>query len=265
MKNILILLLHIPFFIFSQTNPGGITTTKTWFKANDFTAETTTWSNSVTNINIPNINTGGTSPTKNLSNVNYNPSISFLSTDNNESFFRSGLDINDVLSSTQGTLILVFTDDDLSNNNHAYGFFEPSNNNEFSLQSKGIWHHNGGGVWSPYSTGASANQFNIFSASYSPNNPDYTQLNNGANGSANFNNWWITGANTGIFSIGDIHTITTVDFQGKIAEALSFPTMLTSSELTRVISYLAIKYGKTIDNTLGGIAGDYLATNGTMI
>ncbi|MCB9363883.1 MAG: T9SS type A sorting domain-containing protein [Flavobacteriales bacterium] len=255
-----ILFTIIPVSIFSQNKPGGVTNARTWFKADNFTAGTTTWSNSVTNVNIPNLSTGGTSPTKNLNNVNYNPSISFLGTDDNDDFFRGSLTINDALSATQGTLFLVFTDDNLLTANQAYGYFCTSNNQEFTIQSKGVFHRSDSKTWLPLTIPASATNFGIFSSYYNTTDPDNAYLNDGANGSANFSNTGFSGSN-GIFTIGDIpNGVTTTDFGGQITEALSFPTQLTAAEFTRVNSYLAIKYGITLDNSGGGTAGDYYPT-----
>lgn len=52
---------------------------------------------------------------------------------------------------------------------------------------------------------------------------------------------------------------------GSIAELIGYNKVLTSTEIKRVESYLAIKYGITLDNTGGGINGDYEATGGSTI
>jgi len=51
----------------------------------------------------------------------------------------------------------------------------------------------------------------------------------------------------------------------KIGEILYFDGVHSTTDRTRVSTYLAIKYGTLLDNTGGGIAGDYLATDGTNI
>jgi hypothetical protein len=52
---------------------------------------------------------------------------------------------------------------------------------------------------------------------------------------------------------------------GKIAEAIVYDRALTDNEIDKIESYLAIKYGFTIDNTAGGTSGDYTSSDGTVL
>ncbi|WP_299048013.1 T9SS type A sorting domain-containing protein [uncultured Polaribacter sp.] len=54
-------------------------------------------------------------------------------------------------------------------------------------------------------------------------------------------------------------------FDGDIAEVIIYSSTLTNSELRKINSYLAIKYGFTLPNASGGTNGDYIASNGTTI
>lgn len=54
-------------------------------------------------------------------------------------------------------------------------------------------------------------------------------------------------------------------FEGYLSEVIFYNRDLTNAEINRVNSYLAIKYGVTLDNTGGGIAGDYTSTNSTNV
>lgn len=74
----------------------------------------------------------------------------------------------------------------------------------------------------------------------------------------------ITGSNStlNIGSTGSgLHSI------GDIAEFIAFVgnEEMTNSELLKIESYLALKYGYTLDNSLGGINGDYFNSNETII
>ena len=55
------------------------------------------------------------------------------------------------------------------------------------------------------------------------------------------------------------------DWFGPVGEIIAYPKALTATERQQVESYLAIKYGLTLDNSAGGTAGDYLDTAGTTI
>ena len=54
-------------------------------------------------------------------------------------------------------------------------------------------------------------------------------------------------------------------FNGFLSEFIFYNRDLTALEINKVHSYLAIKYGITLENTGGGTQGDYLATDGTTI
>ncbi|MGB0933849.1 MAG: T9SS type A sorting domain-containing protein [Lishizhenia sp.] len=52
---------------------------------------------------------------------------------------------------------------------------------------------------------------------------------------------------------------------GYINEIIFFDRDLSDNEMTRVNSYLAIKFGATLDNSNGGTNGDYLSSNSTTL
>ena len=54
-------------------------------------------------------------------------------------------------------------------------------------------------------------------------------------------------------------------FDGYIAEAIVYNTEIADADIVKIESYLAIKYGITLDNTAGGTTGDYVATDGSTI
>lgn len=54
-------------------------------------------------------------------------------------------------------------------------------------------------------------------------------------------------------------------YTGFISEVIFYNRDLTLAEYEKVNSYLAIKYGITLDNTLGGTSGDYRSTTSTLL
>ncbi len=54
-------------------------------------------------------------------------------------------------------------------------------------------------------------------------------------------------------------------FEGYVSEVIAYSSTLSDTELRKIYSYLAIKYGFTLDNTGGGDVGDYEASNGTLL
>lgn len=60
-------------------------------------------------------------------------------------------------------------------------------------------------------------------------------------------------------------TIQSSAYNGFLHEIIFFNRDLTQVELAQVHTYLAVKYGVTLDNQLGGIYGDYVSTDGNTI
>ncbi|QTE24336.1 MBG domain-containing protein [Polaribacter cellanae] len=54
-------------------------------------------------------------------------------------------------------------------------------------------------------------------------------------------------------------------FEGEIAEVIVYNATLPNTEVAKIYSYLAIKYGLTLDNTGGFENGDYVASDGTTL
>lgn len=66
-------------------------------------------------------------------------------------------------------------------------------------------------------------------------------------------------------SFGYAPAIATSAFNGYLHEFIFFNRDLTNLEMSKVHTYLAIKYGITLNNQLGGNNGDYTATDGSVI
>ncbi|PHR50053.1 MAG: hypothetical protein COA32_02660 [Fluviicola sp.] len=67
------------------------------------------------------------------------------------------------------------------------------------------------------------------------------------------------------FSVGYSPSIQTSAYNGYLHEIIFFNKDLTDLEMTKVHTYLAIKYGATLSNVNGGNNGDYLATDASVI
>jgi len=73
--------------------------------------------------------------------------------------------------------------------------------------------------------------------------------------------------NTGLTFGAKRNSATTYNeyFTGFIGEVIFFNTTLSATDIQKVNTYTAIKYGVTLDNTGGGTQGDYLSTIGSTI
>jgi hypothetical protein len=69
---------------------------------------------------------------------------------------------------------------------------------------------------------------------------------------------------TGPIDIGSRNSGTTL-FDGYISEAIIYTEAVSDADIVKIESYLAIKYGITLDNSGGGTDGDLVATDGTTI
>lgn len=69
---------------------------------------------------------------------------------------------------------------------------------------------------------------------------------------------------TGLY-MGNFPGNSNAAYNGYIHEYIFYNTDLSNADLTKVHTYLGIKYGATLDNTGGGTQGDYVATDGTII
>lgn len=66
--------------------------------------------------------------------------------------------------------------------------------------------------------------------------------------------------------IGERATCCNDPLSGNIAEIIGYnQTTLSGTSKSQIDSYLAIKYGITLDNSSGGVVGDYRASDGTLI
>lgn len=69
---------------------------------------------------------------------------------------------------------------------------------------------------------------------------------------------------TGLY-FGSVPGSATAQYKGYLNEFIFFNRDLTFTEMLKIDTYLAVKYGITLDNTGGVTQGDYIATNGSII
>ncbi|NIJ45705.1 hypothetical protein FHR24_002173, partial [Wenyingzhuangia heitensis] len=104
-------------------------------------------------------------------------------------------------------------------------------------------------------------------------NETVIRLNGADDYTGNLNNNAIGSGTTRFGIVGDGSSATTFDggttgnyYQGEISEIVHYTgATLSSTEISRIESYLAIKYGITLDASGGGVSGDYLNSLGTTI
>ncbi|EAY27196.1 T9SS type B sorting domain-containing protein [Microscilla marina] len=242
-------------------SPGGVTTAfNLWLKANiGITAtsgQVTTWADQVgTSITTQATATASADITLNASEANFNPTIKFTGT--------SGKELEGFASSDWSTAALtmfIVAKDEGTTENIAGLFATGAPGPGVVWVTGGTYQLDGNGCTSAATVGA-LGQYRIIRATY-------TTANN-----TNGGTMWVDGKQTGTgincgtvggnrFEVGGRINGSLPDrvFKGGIAEVLAAKQSFTTAELQRIESYLALKYGITLDQTA---ATDYLASDGT--
>jgi hypothetical protein len=253
MKQLLIITIaFIPLFGFSQTSPGGVSNNlRLWLKAdlgpNCSTngCSVTTWSDQSGNSNNA-VRTGGTA-NLNLGNTNYNPVID-----------AEDLNRNFSTSSFTGQTIVYAGRANISSSNNYSGYlgFDSDKGFREHLNASNTFRNQGGNVndgdWTINSTfyydGLGNNTSNI-------SNIEIFHIGAGSRTSNTTNAFYLGG-----YYNGRYYNQTTL-----YGDVIVYSDVLTATELRKVESYLAIKYGVTLDNTGSGTSGDYISSAGTTI
>ncbi|MEO9482732.1 MAG: LamG-like jellyroll fold domain-containing protein [Ekhidna sp.] len=189
--------------------------------------------------------------------INYNPAISFDGTDD---FFTSALDISPT-GSPDLTTIIVFNSDQDANNPYRKLFGHDNGNFHRTIglddRSGNNFNYFAGsnGVGGYFNLTATTNY--ISTTEYT--STDFTGFINGnqliTNGAP------ITGGLTNL-TIGAISPSASEPWDGNIAEMIMYSGTLTAPERQRIETYLAIKYGISIDQTA---ATNYVASDGNPV
>ena len=279
LKSSLFIIYFLAAMITNAQSPGGISNNlAVWYKANSGTGATNTgdpiaqWQdNAALGIHV----TQGIlskQPTFNSNNINYNPSLNFDG-------------VNDDLRVT------------LASNAYTSDFTLFSEAQLLTLNPEGAYFHNHNTTTSP----AGDNDLTSFqldsdgSVYRYRNNVDMLGMNTLDMGTFNNNPRLFTvqnqnsGLNTVVntFELGALRSSTFYagNHRGQFfqdyffginrlgnnfsnnntAELIIYSSILTPIEKNKIETYLAVKYGQTLDNTSGGTAGDYTATTGDII
>ena len=274
-----LLLLSVPLsYSFSQS-PGGISTSLTaWFKAN--TSNTANlvlngsgvaqWTSEVNNFSVTQatashqpffINTAIAS-----NNFNFNPSVQF-----DVATTRSLNNTNSLpdLLGTNGTLFLV-----VNTNNYAAGSnscFAYTSNYNYRYQAKAHWRiqtgNNGIGYTAdfnpqfPTDYGDAAGRILVSRSTgtdfYSKRNGDIFPINNVSTG-------YLPAVNIGLCIGSDNNSGQSEYSNSAIAEVITYNTKLAETDINKVETYLAIKYGITLSQSTA-YNNNYTSSNGTIV
>ncbi|WP_229663448.1 hypothetical protein, partial [Cloacibacterium rupense] len=258
----------------SAINPGGVSGTSLWLKANE--GVTSSGTNLIGWVDQAGVNTftvTGT-PTYNTNAINFNQAVSFNNDGFSSALPTNRLDGNTNIDYVTAFAVYKFDDNSFGQSNFLGSSISPLNtgvvlfggNNENSA-----WSRNGNSIvgagagFHIQDTSLNNIKFNIVSLDASTQTPFGTGRVNGKNGSIvngqqdfdviNFRPM-IGGSNhNGNNDFGHMKG------NGLLAEVIVFPTAKTISEKANVESYLAIKYGITLDSSIGS----YVNSNGGSI
>ncbi|MEM9324599.1 MAG: T9SS type A sorting domain-containing protein [Bacteroidota bacterium] len=263
----------------TPTAPGGIVGDLAgWFKADadvkngglDVTSGAVDqWDNQVGNASLTSLtqSTGSREPEIVDSDMNFNPVVRF---DGTTDIYQENVDSDDFRGNTSFTIYTVLLKPGGSNTFWGHKETGSGNDGKLSLST------------SAFSIGAAFNNDygsnSVGAATYLGTDPVLiTNDLNGANYSGFKNGeyvWANTGlsvtSETGTFGLGALVNGTSAGFHaiGDIAEMVLFSQAQSAADRQKVMSYLALKYGITLENADndGAIAeGDYIASDDAII
>ncbi|SEP77137.1 Por secretion system C-terminal sorting domain-containing protein [Hyunsoonleella jejuensis] len=231
--------------------PGGVANESLWLEANAGVSQTggviTSWADQ-TAINF--FTVVGTGPTFNSNAINFNPSVSFSNTDNPEDIPSSNITGNTAIPSVSGFAVMrsntntsTLLGSNLAGNDYGPAFFGYRGDDNLSA---------GTGTTGEikYFANSERDNFSIvhFDIGSSPGN--YTL--NGFEGSliqsgGDFLSMPLVPMIGGTINGAGTNSVGWAPFNGDVAEIIVYPTSLTSGDRIEVESYLAVKYGITLD------------------
>ncbi|MES2371048.1 MAG: gliding motility-associated C-terminal domain-containing protein [Bacteroidota bacterium] len=245
--------------------PGGILGARAWLRADDGVSTGATWQDQSGNGNNATQGTAGSQPAtvsgSAANGINYNPGLNFDGTDDAMDF-AGNLGVTGsnpfTLFSTNsrksiGTYDGFLGQPGLSTGTLSWGL---SNTNQHYVTITNVLP-----VIAGSTTYATANVPRMFSMTR-------------GNGGGNIFNLYTNGAADGSGTIASGLLATALRIGGRQAsempdmvnpEVIVYDRTLTTTELQRVNSYQAIKYGITLSNSGGGTNGDYTSSSGALI
>lgn len=229
-----------------------------WLKSDLETSTTTngaslsTWGDLSGNNNGA---SGGVSPTyfnSNSTSTNYNPTVSFNGANQ---YMNFGINNFSFGSNSRSTFLVAKSDVNTNEYDCPYSYGSASVSNAYGLiRNATIMQQFGYGIDQTLGT-LSIDNTEIYSGKY--NGTAAVGYLNG-NATASLNRAWNTTQN--VAYVG--RQVNGNEYwDGEINEVIQFNSELSDTEITKIHSYLALKYGITLENTAGGTAGDYLLSS----
>lgn len=257
MKILLLIALLISSVCWSQS-PGGVSTTnlKLWTKAN--VGVSTSGSNVTGWTDQAAVNTFTVTGTPVLvsSGLNYNPTIQF----NGSSRFTGNTTIN---NTTQGFAVgKIVNGSGVSGSGALIGNSTDGSGDYFFHTEGGKLYAGNPSVYTGYNT-TNTLPFNVYSEDFgkTPAASDIIRIN-GANTVNNVGGDPVPYSY--IPTLGSRSTENIIN-GSELAETILYNASLSSTNVSKIESYLAIKYGITLNNSGGGTAGDYTSSAGTTV
>lgn len=262
-------------------NPGNLGTTNisAWFTPESLTngdihSWTTTYPNGASAITV-NDNSAPyplatETPTNDVSN--YNRTLEFL---NNDLTSLKGLEntnsmlnlINNASSGDQGTFFCAYYLPTSTSNDHMLLYNSPTNDG-LQLRNLGTKGRLAIGTNMYTSTNASRDWTETFRpsiASYTGNRGSYNSMTTFTDGALFTGGVASQSSGANGLYMGYMPGNNNSPYNGYLHEFIFYNRDLTTVEISKVNTYLAIKYGVTLNNDAGGTNGDYISASGTTI
>ncbi|MFD1292839.1 LamG-like jellyroll fold domain-containing protein [Lutibacter holmesii] len=229
------------------------------------------WGDQETTITTTNATKAGTSNNAMyVSNgINFNPAVNFINGDNG--YFD--LDLDD-LNNTNFNIIAIVKRASDKSSNYILG---TTSDEDFKSLSFGYIYNASDGPRAELSIGFSSSRESV--AAYNSPEPSVSLLRG--------ETLAVIGGKKTIYELRDASSIKktltknnalqgynpgvlgrgngTNGFQGYVSEVITYSTTLDDAELQKIYSYLALKYGMTLDNTDDVTNGDYIDSDGVVI
>lgn len=274
------------FWGYTQISPGGVGNTNltAWFRADDIpSGDITSWSTIYPNgSNTITLTEGGApypqlelTPSNSVSNYNRtlhfsNNSYAGLSATNLQGLSLSAPPnlLSNAYSGDQGSFFSAFYLPVPPSNN---GHFLLYNNGNDALQFRNLT--NKGRIAIGKLSSTSINASRDWVEDFKPNITSYRGNRSGSGTMYGYNKGALlptptiasqSSGNDGLY-VGYASTIGTSAYNGYIHEFIFFNIDLDDLQMNKIHTYLAIKYGVTLDHSAGGTDGDYTSTNGITI
>lgn len=254
--------------VLNFSSPGGVTSnTALWLYGDSVIASGTNvtgwWDASQLNNDITAIN--GTAPTLVSNGVNYHPAVNFNGTGGLTGAFSP------TITSTEATAFTVVNASSSAANASgifsvaAAGTLDSTANNSAAFFAKGagaLYTYRNSAVRGQYANANATGQYHMATSLFttSASNKDSFFVEGKAQTIGAFTNSAFAATR---YSVGERMGTATFGryLTGQIAEVALFNRQLTTTEKYQVESYLALKYGFTLDQTT---AKNYIASNGTV-